>query len=537
MESIQHHCPSLSADLIAAKDAEAGVALFKGIPFASVSKRWTQSQVQNSLSSPFDATRFGPRCPQPPHISLIEATTKVADLMEDEFACLNLNIAVPADALPKPTTDGPRTLLPVMVWVHGGAFKNGSASDPRYYPTTLSTLAASHKNPIIIVQINYRLGIFGFAASSDLLAEHTSSPTSEPFANFALHDQRTAFQWIQTHIQDFGGDPNNVTAFGVSAGSASLHMHILSGKPLFDRAILMSGCAPTMGPFPLPLFDKSWSKLCQKSGNDPSETSQQRLEKLRLLTPEELVANNGQSTTLAPLADGSYLPTSWKLGDAHPITRCKEMIIGNTLIEAIIFDVIAQLLPQPVFHSRLLSAFPNPEDSARFISLFGFDFTEGKQMDPEAYRDALRRFLSAVIFHYPSLRVAESFSSTPSETKSYLYRFSTPSHFPGPAHGLAAHGQCAMFLFNNDSNTWPQECQLISKEMARIWTGFAYGENPWEEFVSGEEGKVMSFSNGVFGTRGLDEGEDEGWGREDGTTGWLREHFDTAIMFVLGLMG
>ncbi len=119
MESIQHHCPSLSADLIAAKDAEAGVALFKGIPFASVSKRWTQSQVQNSLSSPFDATRFGPRCPQPPHISLIEATTKVPDLMEDEFACLNLNIAVPADALPKPTTDGPRTLLPVMVWVHG----------------------------------------------------------------------------------------------------------------------------------------------------------------------------------------------------------------------------------------------------------------------------------------------------------------------------------------------------------------------------------------------------------------------------------
>ncbi|PVH85013.1 alpha/beta-hydrolase [Cadophora sp. DSE1049] len=448
MASIQHHCPSLSADLVAAKDTEADLALFKGIPYASVSKRWTQSQSQDSLSSPFDATKFGPRCPQPPHISLIAATAKVPDLEEDEFACLNLNIAVPVDALPKPTSAGPRSLLPVMVWVHGGAFKNGSASDPRYYPSTLSTLASSHNHPVIIVQVSYRLGVLGFAASSDLLSEHTSDAASDPFANFALHDQRTAFQWIQSHIQDFGGDPNNVTAFGVSAGSASLHMHILSGEPLFDRAILMSGCAPTMGPYPLPLLDKSWSKLCQRSGVNTIETSQQRLEALRLLNPEEVIANNGLSTTLAPLADGSYLPASWNLGDAHPVTRCKEMIIGNTLVEAIIFDVIAQILPQPVFHSKLLAAFPNPEDSNRFIELFGFSFSEGKQMAPEAYRDSLRKFLSAVIFHYPSLKVAESFSSMPSETKSYLYRFSTPSPFPGPAHGLAAHGQCAMFLFS-----------------------------------------------------------------------------------------
>ncbi|KAK0112960.1 hypothetical protein ONS95_014676 [Cadophora gregata] len=540
MDSLQHNCPSLSADLIAAKDTEAGLALFRGIPYASVSKRWTQSQIQDSLSSPFDATKFGPRCPQPPHVSLIAANVKAPALEEDEFACLNLNISVPVNALPKPTSNDPKSLLPVMVWIHGGAFKNGSASDPRFYPSTLSTIASTHNHPVIIVQISYRLGIFGFAASSDLLSEHasTSPSSSDPFANFGLHDQRTAFQWIQSHIKDFGGDPDNVTAFGVSAGSASLHMHMLSGNPLFDRAVLMSGCAPTMGPFPLPLLDKSWSKLCQKSGVDAFETSHQRLEALRLLTPEEAITNNGLSTTLAPLADGIYLPRAWKLGDAHPSTRCKEIIIGNTLVEAIIFDVLAKLLPQSIFHSKLLSAFPNPEDSTRFISLFGFDFAKEKEMSPEAYRDALRRFLSAVIFHYPSLKVAESFSSvsTSSDTKSYLYRFSTPSPFPGPSHCLAAHGQCAIFLFNNDSDSWPSECQVISKEMARTWTAFAYGEKPWEEFMS-EDDKVMSFGNGVFGLRGLDEGEDEGWGREDGTTGWLRVHFDEALMFVLGLMG
>ncbi|KAH7336202.1 Carboxylesterase [Rhexocercosporidium sp. MPI-PUGE-AT-0058] len=536
MQSLQHHCPSLSADLVAAEDTKAGLALFRGIPYASVSKRWTQSHIKNSLPSPFDATRFGPRCPQPPHISIITATVKAPDLEEDEFACLNLNIAVPVDTLPKSANRRSKTLLPVMVWVHGGAFKNGSASDPRFYPSALSTLASESNHPVIIVQISYRLGIFGFAASTDLLSEHSSTSHSVPFANFGLHDQRTAFQWIQSHIQDFGGDPNNVTAFGVSAGSASLHMHILSGTPLFDRAVLMSGCAPTMGPFPLPIVDRSWSKLCQNSKVDTLETYQQRLEKLRLLTPEEAMKNNGLSTTLAPLADGTYLPLSWKEGDAHPPTRCKEIIIGNTLVEAIIFDVLAKLLPQSIFHSKLIAAFPKPEDSSRFAELFGFKFEEGKEMSAEAYRDALRTFLSAVIFHYPSLKVAESFSSLDTETKSYLYRFSTPSPYPGPSHNLSVHGQCSIFLFNNDYDAWPPECQVISKEMVRLWTGFAYGEKPWEEFTA-SNGKVMSFGNGEFGVRGLEEGEDEGWGREDSTTGWLREHFGEALRFVLGLMG
>ncbi|KAG4431617.1 hypothetical protein IFR05_012910 [Cadophora sp. M221] len=536
MQSIQHNCPSLSADLVATEDTKAGLALFRGIPYASVSKRWTQSQIKDSLSSPFDATKFGPKCPQPPHISLILAAVQAPALEEDEFACLNLNIAVPVDALSKSIDDSSKPLLPVMVWIHGGAFKNGSASDPRFYPSALSSLASEFNHPVIIVQIAYRLGVFGFAASSDLLSEHNSTSSSDPFANFGLHDQRTAFQWIQSHIQDFGGDPNNVTAFGVSAGSASLHMHILSGTPLFDRAILMSGCAPTMGPFPLPLLDKSWSKLCQNSRVDALETYQQRLEKLRLQTPGEAMKNNGLSTTLAPLADGTYLPPSWKAGDAHLPTRCKEIIIGNTLVEAIIFDVLAKLLPQSIFHSKLLAAFPNPEDSNRFIKLFRFNFEQGKEMTAEGYRDTLRKFLSAVIFHYPSLKVAESFSSLSSETKPYLYRFSTPSPYPGPSHNLSVHGQCSIFLFNNDYDAWPPECQVISKGMARLWTAFAYGEKPWEEFATSDS-KVMSFGNGEFGVRGIEEGDDEGWGREDSTTGWLRVHFRAALIFVLGLMG
>jgi carboxylesterase type B len=79
------------------------------------------------------------------------------------------------------------------------------------------------------------------------------------FASFGLIDQPNAFELDQRHIPDFGGDPANVTAFG--AGNGSLHMHILSGKALFDRAILMSGSCPVMGPYPLQLLEKGWKTL------------------------------------------------------------------------------------------------------------------------------------------------------------------------------------------------------------------------------------------------------------------------------------
>ncbi len=569
MQSLQHHCPSLSANLVASQDSKSGIAFFRGIPYASVSKRWTQSTIQDSLPSPFDATDFGPRCPQPAHVSTIPAVLKRPDVQEDEFKCLNLNITVPVDALPKLGHGEKQPLLPVMVWVHGyvkstyikfilsqnssapeelrfhrGAFKNGSNSDPLYYPLAFSTIASENGNPVVLVQISYRLGIFGFAVSSDLLSEHPST-SSTPFANFGLHDQRTAFAWVQSHISDFGGDPQNVTAFGVSAGSASLHMHVLSGQPLFDRAILMSGCGPTMGPYPLPFFERGWVKVCKDAGVSDLETPEMRLTKLRTLPTVDLAKLVTRSHICGPLGEDDFLPTSWKVGGPHPSTRCQEIIIGNTVVEGIIFDARSTNIPQSAFRAKLLTVFPKAEDNIRFCELFGF---VAEEMSPEDFRDALRRFISTVMFHYPSLRVAESFSSSSAADeqarKAYSYRFNTPSPYPGPSHGLSVHGQCATFLFNNDFDAWPTNVQIVTKEMARIWAGFAYGHKPWEEFNASEEkveadneGRVMVFGNGEFGVKGLDDGEADGWGREDGTTGWLREHFDKATRLVMALLG
>ena len=116
MKNLQIHAPTLGADIIGLHDEEAGLAIFRGIPFASVTKRWTQSINQDSLSSPFDATFFGPSCPQPAHVSLVPIALQNPVTEEDEFKCLNLNIASPKNALPDSNS---KALLPVMVWVHG----------------------------------------------------------------------------------------------------------------------------------------------------------------------------------------------------------------------------------------------------------------------------------------------------------------------------------------------------------------------------------------------------------------------------------
>src|ERR1700712_2320498 len=118
-------------------------------------------------------------------------------------------------------------------------------------------MARQASQPVILVQIGYRLGALGFAASDDLAQEQAQdSPMqgtdgqNRHVGNYGFIDQRNALRWVQHHVRDFGGDPDNVTAFGISAGSASVHYHILTGDPMFDRAICMSGSAPTLGPLP-----------------------------------------------------------------------------------------------------------------------------------------------------------------------------------------------------------------------------------------------------------------------------------------------
>ncbi|KAJ5772461.1 hypothetical protein N7520_002990 [Penicillium odoratum] len=335
MEIITSNAPSLHAKITGELDQNAGLALYRGVTYASVSARWTHSVVKHTLDGNImDATQFGPRCPQRTRAVLVSGGVADPSAGDDEFRCLNLNITTPIEAvLTQDKPQGP--LLPVMVWIHGGAFAFGSNSIARYRPQSFSKQAKTLGQPVVLVPINYRLGALGFAASKDI-----AETGDTRIGNYGL---------------DFGGDPSKITTYGVSAGSASIHHHLLSGVPLFDRAIMTSGAAPSLGPYTL---ENSWEKICDRYGLAHAAPAE-RLERLRNLEALELL--EAYSTNIAgPVADGMILPTNWGFADPMPSARCKAIILGDTNAKSMIYRPLVQKLSQAYFHERVHACFSQP---------------------------------------------------------------------------------------------------------------------------------------------------------------------------------
>lgn len=199
-----------------------GLTVWKGIPYAAPPTgelRWRPPQ-PIAWSGVRQATAFGPACPQPERG---DGGGVGAPPRQDED-CLTLNVFAPAGA----------RNLPVMVWIHGGAFRLGFGSSPVYDGASFA------RQGIILVTLNYRLGFLGFFAHPALTRE---AGPGGLLGNFGLMDQIAALQWVQDNISAFGGDPGKVTAFGESAGGSSMIYLLANPKSrgLFSRAIVQSG--------------------------------------------------------------------------------------------------------------------------------------------------------------------------------------------------------------------------------------------------------------------------------------------------------
>ena len=399
----------------------------------------------------------------------------------------------------------------------------------RYRPHKLCSIARKAGHPIILVQIGYRLGALGFAASQDLVSEQAQSLASanntngtaanSTIGNYGFVDQRNALKWVQNHIRDFGGDPGNVTAFGVSAGSASVHYHILTGDPMFDRAICMSGSAPTLGPLPFERYQNAWQDLCRKTGVE-GETPEARLKKLRAIDPLEIL-DNYSTAAMGPMGDGVVLPNSWTFERSNP-TRCKCLIIGDTNIEGIILDGLARRIKPSQFR-RMLSSVLSAADAVEFDRLFAFG--GDKEQPWESYRDSIRRLLSLMMFQLPNLRIAETFEAA-SGGKAYLYHFEEQSPYPGPTFGLSYHGQCALYMHCIENDALPIESQHLAETMAQIWTAFAHGMVPWEPYTKAK--RFMRFGpQGQIALKDMKTDET----RQYDCIEWLKEHFEPMKRF------
>ncbi len=270
--------------------ANADVRAYLGIPFAAPptgALRWKPPQPVTSWSGVRQASTFGPQCLQPSR-SRTSVYFEYAGAQAMSEDCLTLNVWAPA------TTSGP---APVMVWIYGGGFQQGSAGNPVFNGMQLA------QRGVVVVSINYRVGVFGFLAHPELTAESPHGVSG----NYGLLDQVAGLEWVKRNIRAFGGNPDNVTIFGQSAGASSV-AHLL-GSPLarglFHRAIAESDA------FPATMMARPEAEAVGKAF----------AQKLGAATIVELRAKSGQEildakAAMRPIVDGWFLPA-----DIHALFR------------------------------------------------------------------------------------------------------------------------------------------------------------------------------------------------------------------------
>lgn len=276
-------------------EASAGVAAFKGVPFAAPPVgplRWRAPQPPQVWTLPREAKTYGADCMQNPFPG--DAAPLGVKPAED---CLYANVWAPEAALKD------KVKRPVMVWIYGGGFVNGGSSPAVYAGDRFA------RDGVVLVSFNYRVGRFGFFAHPALTA---AGADGGMLGNYGLMDQIAALTWVRDNIAAFGGDPNNVTVFGESAGGVSVHALLTApqAKGLFHKAIIQSGGGrPRLLPT-LPLTAPAGQRSAEAAGlafaakAGVSGTDAAALEALRALPAETVVDGLNMATSNTPTWGG-----------------------------------------------------------------------------------------------------------------------------------------------------------------------------------------------------------------------------------------
>lgn len=283
-----------------------GVTVYKGIPYAAPpvdTLRWSLPQMVEPWEGVLVADTFG-KIPYQMDMTTMDLYGKEfysAGMPEMSEDCLYLNVWTPSEAVADTTAK-----LPVAVWIHGGAFSHGYGHEITFDGDAWA------KKGVILVTINYRLGVLGFLASSLFLDPEKMVATS---GNYGLYDQAFAIGWVYRNIQQFGGDPSNITIFGQSAGAKSVQSLVSSTVTgeFVSKAIIQSGGGiNTNEQKPIMLYQaiEQGDAFCEKMGYET-------VEQIRAASPEEIMAKadeykaNGGELTLRPILDFALAGSSF----------------------------------------------------------------------------------------------------------------------------------------------------------------------------------------------------------------------------------
>jgi para-nitrobenzyl esterase len=422
--------------------AESGVASYKGIPYAAPpvgNLRWRPPQPVAAWSGTRAADKVGPLCKQK-----INTEDNGVGPPPDSEDCLNLDVYSPAKAR--------KAKLPVMFWIHGGGYVNGSGTANLYNGTELA------KQGVVVVSINYRLGRFGFFAHPALTKESPSGP----LGNYAFMDQIAALQWVRRNISVFGGDPGNVTIFGESAGGGSVINLMISppAQGLFQKAISQSGIARIDFPY---LDRPNDSEML--SAEDQGKlfavklgVSADDVDALRAIPAQQIIdAGDPDTSAGGPMIDGKILTSRADVAFARHCEARIPFLLGSNALE-----------------------FPPPHPKKREWEMLRFPAAQGARLlaaygSQDAYNTNIG---SDILFTEP----ARFLSQTHSEVAPvYLYRFSVLSEQAPKKITAAPHASDRQYVFRTlNASPWPTG-PMDEKAAALIrayWVAFAKTGDP-----------------------------------------------------------
>jgi len=430
-----------------------GLQIYLGIPYAAppVGKlRWKATEPVDAWEEVKTCETYGPYCPQP------EGHVKMTGTSSED--CLYLNVWTPAKSS--------NEKLPVMVWIHGGGWSLGSGS---MYDGTMIA-----KKGVVFVNFNYRLGPLGFFAHPQLAAE---SPQGV-MGNYGMMDQLTALKWVKKNIAAFGGDPNNVTILGESAGSMSISLLMISplADGLYNKGILESG-GPYGSQYLIPLADGQMQKAIIESEKLTKVLNCDKaidpIAAMRAKSADEIIKvynfsllpwSSGMGFT--PVTDGYVVPDDPKKLYVQGKNRDVPLILGFNANEGTLFYAPMSIA-----------------DYKKWITLqFGKHSDEVFAMFPASkaadVRGAFDRLVATIIFIEPTRFVARS--KNKQNTKAYLYHFTRvpPTQF-GKTLG-ASHGAELFYIFEpmNKKAGYTDVDIKLSNQMLDYWTNFAKTGDP-----------------------------------------------------------